>query len=112
MASATYDKLAKKADSALTSLKNFKQKAALSERRMLTAGEALVGGALGGIIDGKWGEGSTHETWGIPTVAALGGAAVVAGLSERVPGGEDILAIGTGMLSYAGGNYIKDAIGE
>jgi hypothetical protein len=110
---AAYNKLAQRADRAVTALSNLKQKAKLSDRRMLTAGEGLVGGAVGGLIDGRWGGGQTHEVLGgIPSVALLGGGCVVAGLSEAVPGGEDLLAIGTGLLSYAGGNYVRDAIKE
>jgi len=112
VSSAAYDKLAKKADRALTSLKNFKTNAKVNERRVLTTGEAIAGGLLGGFIDGKFGGGTRHEVWGIPTVGAVGALAAIVGMSEWIPGGEDILSIGAGMLSYSGGAYVRETVAE
>lgn len=106
----TIQKLAEKADAASTRLKNFKQEIALNNRRMMTAGEAFVGGAVGGLIDGRFGGGATHEIWGIPTAAGLGAVCTLAGISEKVPGAEDLLGIGIGLLSYGGGNFVKESV--
>lgn len=112
VSSAAYDKLAKKADRALTSLKNFKTTAKLNDRRVLTAGEAFAGGLIGGFIDGKFGGGTRHEIWGIPTVGAAGAVMAILGMSEWVPGGEEMLSLGSGMLSYSGGSYLRDQVAE
>lgn len=73
----------------------------------------MVGGVVGGLLDGKLGkDGEPAEFWGIPVAAAVGTGAVLLGMSEWIPGGEDILAAGSGMLSYAAGNYTRDAVAK
>jgi len=113
MASAAISKLAERASRAKTRLSNYKVKAKLNERRMLSKGEVVIGGVLGGAIDAWQGEpGAPAELLGMPAVALGGAILTVIGISDLVPGAEDIASLGAGALSYSLGTYAREKIEE
>lgn len=113
MATSSVTKLAERAQSATQALRNYKQKARINERRMLSKGEVVVGGVVGGLVDGKWGEGGEPaELLGLPGVALAGAGLTILGISDLVPAAEDIASVGAGMLSYSLGAYTRAKVEE
>lgn len=112
MASASVMKLAKMAESGKRAVATIRRKAKERERYALSQGEIVIGGALGGVIDGTMGEGGADaELFGLPLVASVGALGVVVGFSS-IPGAEHVGFTGAGLLSYAAGNMARAAVSE
>jgi hypothetical protein len=109
MANTAISKIVQQADRAKTQLAAIKQNARLSETRMVSSGEILLGGALGGAADAKFGgstPGSAHLL-GVPAVPVVGALFLLLGLSDAVPGSQHLGFIGAGALSYSLGDFVK-----
>lgn len=94
-ASPAVSRLARTAQSASSALARYRMKARVQESRIYALGGAAAGAAIAGAIDGKMGK---PEILGVPAVPAVAALMAVAGLSEWVPAGEHVAAIGTGAL--------------
>jgi hypothetical protein len=80
----------------------------LQIQRYGEAGCAAVGGGLGGLIDGYFGGGETHEVMGVPTALGAGAVVALVGLLDVVPGSDYIANIGLGSVSYGLGVLVRD----
>ncbi len=112
MATQAISRLAQAADSAKARLIAYKEKAKLNETRMLSAGEIIVGGVAGGLLDGKFddGTGSGPKVAGVSAVGAGSVVLVVLGLTDAFPGVSHLGYLGAGALSYKLGNFARDKI--
>jgi len=112
MASQAITKLAAAADSAKSRLMAFKEKAKISETRMLSAGEIIVGGVAGGLLDGKFddGTGTGPKVAGVSAVAAGSVVFLVLGLTDAFPGVSHLGYLGAGALSYKLGTFARDKV--
>lgn len=72
------------------------------------AGCQLVGGAIGGLVDGYLGDGADHEVWGVPTVLTGGALLTVIGLADLVPGASYVASVGLGATAYGLGNLVRE----
>ncbi|MFA5436328.1 MAG: hypothetical protein WC372_09865 [Candidatus Neomarinimicrobiota bacterium] len=82
-----------------------------SKLQLQRYGEAacnVAGGGLGGLIDGYFGGGETHEILGVPTALGAGAIVAVVGLLDVLPGSEYVANIGTGTASYGLGVLVRD----
>jgi hypothetical protein len=100
--------LVERARAMKTQLQNYRTKQKISTQQVLGAGVQLAGGAAGGLLDGRLGDGETHELWGVPT--ALGGGLLVAaaGFADLLPGSHLVANFGLGAASYGLGNLVRD----
>jgi len=112
MATQAISKLAQAADSAKARLVAFKEKAKLSEARMLSTGEIIIGGLAGGLLDGKFddGTGAGPRVAGVSAVGAGSVVLLVLGLTDAFPGVSHLGYIGAGGLSYKLGTFARDKI--
>lgn len=113
MASASIEALVKRAESARATLANYRDRARLSEARIIAGTENIVGGLAGGLLDAKLGEGG--EDWqllGMPGVAVTSAVLALAGASDAVPGGQHLMSIGTGGLAYSLGSLARRKLSE
>jgi hypothetical protein len=112
MATQAIQKLAHAADSAKATLARFKERAKLNETRMLSAGEIVLGGAAGGLIDGKFddGTGSGPKVAGVSAVGAGSALLLVLGLTDAFPGVSHLGYIGAGGLAYKLGTLAHEKI--
>jgi hypothetical protein len=112
MASHAISKLAAAADSAKARLATFKERAKLSETRMLSAGEIVIGGVAGGLLDGKFddGSGGGPKIAGVSAVGAGGVLFLVLGLTDAFPGVSHLGYLGAGAVAYKLGGFARDKV--
>lgn len=113
MASHAIQALVSRAESSRRTLARWKEKSKMSEKRVISAGETIVGAVIGGAIDAKWGAPGVAADFGetgIPIVLVVGAASVVGGFFE-FPGSDHLLAAGSGMLAYAAGDFARAKLG-
>jgi hypothetical protein len=111
MASQAIAKLAQAADGAKARLANYIARDRLTESRMLSFGEVIGGGAIAGLADGKFddGTGGAH-LFGVPAVPVAGVVAVLLGLSDAFKGSTHLGFLGCGALAYKVGDFAKEKI--
>lgn len=108
MASASITKLARTAESSRRALANIRNKAKARANYAVSNGEVILGGCLGGVVDGALGEGGADaELFGMPANAIIGAALLAAGMSD-FKGAEHAGYTGAGVLAYMGGNYTRE----
>lgn len=107
MASTAITKLVERARSVQGSLARMRAENKKTEQRTLGAVCQLAGGAGGGVLDGKWGAGETHELFGLPTALTGGAILAAVGIMDLVPGAEYVANVGLGAASYGLGNLIR-----
>jgi|WetSurMetagenome_2_1015567.scaffolds.fasta_scaffold01038_18 hypothetical protein len=100
--------LVERARAMKTQLANYRAKQKFTSQQVLGAGVQLAGGAAGGFLDGRLGEGETHELWGVPTALGAGLLVAVAGFAEVLPGSALVANFGLGAASYGLGNLVRD----
>jgi hypothetical protein len=96
MASQAIQALAKRAESARSTLTNMKERARIQEERVYTVAEVAGGGAVAGFVDGYWGK---PEIFGMPAVPIIGVVLALVGLSGWVPGGMHVASFASGMVA-------------
>lgn len=101
MATQAIEKLAERADRAVATLRNYRQKARLSEARVIGGLETVAGGAAAGFVDGYFEE---PKIMGLPATPLVSFGALLLGLGEFVPGAEHLAALGNGGAAYAVGS--------
>ena len=100
--------LVERARAMKSQLANYRAKQKISSQQVLGAGMQLAGGAAGGLLDGRLGEGDTHELWGVPTALGAGLLVAAAGFAEVLPGSQLVVNFGLGAASYGLGNLVRD----
>jgi hypothetical protein len=89
-------------------LANYRAKQKISSQQVLGAGLNLAGGAAGGFLDGRLGDGETHELWGVPTALGAGLLIAAAGFAEMLPGSSLVVNFGLGSASYGLGSLVRE----
>lgn len=107
MASQAITKLVEKARSVQGSLARMRAENKKVEQRTIGAVCQLAGGAVGGVLDGKYGGGEAHEVFGMPSALTGGAVLAAVGIMDLVPGAEYVASLGLGAASYGLGNLIK-----
>lgn len=110
MASLAITKLVEKARSVQGSLARLRDENKKTEQRTIGAVCQLAGGAVGGVLDGKYGGGETHEVFGMPSALTGGAVLAAVGIMDLIPGAEYVANVGLGAASYGLGNLIKGRI--
>lgn len=113
MASASIQALVQRAESARKTLAGYRDRARLSEARVISGAENILGGVAGGLVDAKLGEaGEDWQLFGLPGVAVVSAVTALAGASDAIPGGTHLMSLGTGALSYSLGTIVRRKVGE
>lgn len=95
MASAAVEALARKAQSATNTVARMREAARIQQERVFQVVEVTGGAAVAGFVDGYFGR---PEIFGVPATAGVGLLLAIVGLSDLVPGGVHLAAVGTGMF--------------
>lgn len=108
MASTSITKLARAAESGRRAVARVRERAKAQQTKLISQGEVVGGGALGGIIDATFGEGGADaEIMGLPMVVTAGALLTLAGMSE-FKGSEHFGFAGVGLLAYGLGNFTRE----
>jgi hypothetical protein len=100
--------LVERARAMKSQLANYRAKQKISSQQVLGAGFQLAGGAAGGLLDGRLGDGQTHEVYGVPTALGAGLLVAAAGFAEIIPQSTLVVNFGLGAASYGLGNLVRD----
>lgn len=114
MASPGLVKALEKLDRMQSHARNAKQLLRVREERMYGDGTALAAAMLAGAADAKYrnDDGTDKKIGPVPVVGAAAALALVAGVSDWVPGSFYIGMAGVGALSYKLGKYAHDKTQE
>jgi hypothetical protein len=93
-------------------LTRIRQESKMSQQKAFEGGAQLAGGAAGGFLDARLGEGQTHELFGVPTALGAGLLVGLAGMADLFPGSIYMANFGLGAASYGLGNLVREKSGQ